>query len=533
MKLKHSIRLLAALFLSTTFLASCLKDSDETIALEPGNAYELIYGSWVVETAELYQTDTHDYHSDVPEDANLGCLYQFKDNGNVLITLNGNKSEAAWSLDDENTSVSVNGTYYTLVSIGTDKMVWECSHYLPSEGETFILRYVLVKAGNIAEEQPDTPSDTHEGVHTISSSESGTIVAGGSSLFVPKGSVPKNQNNEDGKVTFSIQKTDDLPHGLPSGNTMLNGGAYKVEPMNFTFNTPLTLTVPLGGKSANEVALLRYNESTGSWEEIPLSETNGTTATAAVIDLGYFVVVEKGQSATGGIHINNSYLESGYEYYLTLIPTTGTASKKISFAKGKDLYMANVPLGNYTPSLSRKPLSNPDQVEYCNLPSPLVVSDRLIAGNGGFETYRGWTELSIPTTGSWINGRPDGWGQATTTYGTGKFQATLTWVNTNGSIVDYDLHLEGPNTHIYFGAKSNGYFELDRDWTSPLGNAIENIYSINESLPSGTYRVYVNLYRGAAGKPFNCRIILNQTVVKSVSGSLSHGSQDIYTFTIE
>ena len=153
---------------------------------------------------------------------------------------------------------------------------------------------------------------------------------------------------------------------------------------------------------------------------------------------------------------------------------------------------------------------------------------------GGFETYQGWNNLELTGNGSWQTGRPSAWGDATVTYGTGYFQATLTWVNSTGSIVDYDLHLTGPNsTHIYFGSKNNSYFELDRDWTSPLGNAIENIYSINETMPAGTYTVYVNLFSGVKNKPFNCRIILNGTVVKSVSSSISSGNQTIYTFTIE
>ena len=540
MKLKNAINFLAAACMSVLAFTSCLENGDETIALEPGQADEIACGAWQVESATLYDMDQHAYHSDLPENGLLKAVFQLNPEGAATVVQNGNQKETTWDIDDDNVSILVDNVTYTLVSLGTDKMVWECSYYVAAESETYILRYVLVKVGGLPVEEPEQPVPGNEGgtwenAHTLSSSESGTITAGGASLFVPQGAVPKNQNDQDGSVTFSVQQNPGFPQALPSGYSALDGVSYKIEPMNFTFNTPLTLTVPLNGKTASEVALLHYNEGSGVWEEVPLSETDGNTVSAAVIGVGYFVLAEKPQIPSGGIRIHDSYIEPGYEYYLTLTSTTGGTSPKISFTSGNDLYMANIPLGTYVPNLSRKPLSNPGQVEYyTGLPDLITVDGSLTAGTGGFETYQGWNNLELTGNGSWQTGRPSAWGDATVTYGTGYFQATLTWVNSTGSIVDYDLHLTGPNsTHIYFGSKNNSYFELDRDWTSPLGNAIENIYSINETMPAGTYTVYVNLFSGVKNKPFNCRIILNGTVVKSVSSSISSGNQTIYTFTIE
>jgi len=85
--------------------------------------------------------------------------------------------------------------------------------------------------------------------------------------------------------------------------------------------------------------------------------------------------------------------------------------------------------------------------------------------------------------------------------------------------------------HIFYSARTSTNFTLDRDWTDPLGNAIENIYSTTPSIPSGNYEVKVKNYRGV-NKSFNVRTILNGSS-SNFSGSLSE-SQEVTarTFTI-
>ena len=137
------------------------------------------------------------------------------------------------------------------------------------------------------------------------------------------------------------------------------------------------------------------------------------------------------------------------------------------------------------------------------------------------------------SSAGWNEGRPAAWGEETVTYGTGKFQATLTWINESGNTTDYDLHLTTPSGEVYYMNKRQGSFELDRDVIDALGNAVENIYSINDSFERGTYKVRVHHYGGATGKRFNCRILVNGVVVKSVTGVQDSGYADIYTFAIE
>ena len=151
-------------------------------------------------------------------------------------------------------------------------------------------------------------------------------------------------------------------------------------------------------------------------------------------------------------------------------------------------------------------------------------------------TFSGWTDIKLDNI-FWNDGRSDAWGTITTTYGTGKFQATLTWVNpSEAEHTDYDLHLYGPdNLHVFFTNKKQGCFELDRDWISNPGNAVENIYSVRDNFTPGRYQVKVHHYNGVMGRRYNCRVIINGVVVKSVSGAIGTNKQfdDIYSFNVE
>lgn len=390
------------------------------------------------------------------------------------------------------------------------------------------------------------PSDEDQ-TQVVSSGESATFDRLGFEITVPRGAVPYTENGSDGRVAFTVTDGGELPADLPDGAEAVDGASIKVEPMNFTFNSPIAIDVPLHGYDSGEVALLYYNESTGSWEVIPFSSVNGDgTATVSVIELGYFVLVRYAgeEMPFGGIHIDSDYLQAGYYYYLTLTSaeTSGTGSvKRISFsANGSDLYMANIPFGSYYVTVSRERRdglgSAVNATETYTETMYIDVVRALVAGRGGFSTYTGWVELQLDNY-SWTQGRPDNaWGEPTATYGTGTFQATLTWVNTASNTTDYDLHLYGPNDlHVFFSHKNEGAFELDRDWISDLGNAVENIYTVNDEITPGEYQVKVHHYSGVLGKRYNCRVIMNGVLVKSVTGEISVNKEydDIYTFTIE
>lgn len=530
-------------------LVSCLDEGSETFPLEGGDLFEIVEGRWRIASSEIYDAENRQYVADMPDDELLYSVLSLTQDGFTLEQPGLHAEELDIYINDEDPQdVMINGVYYRIVSLGQEKMVVESYRYV--NGEEYIHRYVFDRISGV--ERPESPVNDPEDIDrnedenatsVVSTSESRTIVRGGYTLIVPKGAVPANSNGDDGHVAFSIQHTDDMPTALPSGVTAVQNGNVKIEPMGFTFSSPLEVKIPLEGFAPSDVTLYRYDEASRRWVVIPWSAINADgTATVSVLELGQFVLAKNAPSSTsslGGIHINSRYIEPGYYYYLTLTPTGNTSgsSRSIAFtANGNDLYMAGIPKGTYNAVITREARVATQQeasaVQTYNEVLQVNVTNTLIAGNGGYATYSGWTELTLSSAG-WNEGRPAAWGDETITYGTGKFQATLTWVNESGNTTDYDLHLTTPSGEVYYRNKREGSFELDRDVISELGNAVENIYSINDNFTPGNYKVRVHHYGGATGKRFNCRILVNGVVVKSVTGVQDSDYADIYSFTIE
>ncbi|MGN0036687.1 MAG: hypothetical protein ACI36X_05665 [Bacteroidaceae bacterium] len=539
----EALGLFAVLLFGSTTMVSCLKDGEETVALEEGDAAELILGSWEVDRSEIFDLTTDQYHSDLPNDNSISKVYTFGLNNSGTVSEKGLSATGFyWHMDNQGETIDIDGQTFKLASLGENAMALESNRSV--NGDLYRHRYILKKVDNSKDTNVDEPDD--DDTQVVTSDEGRTFRRYGYTITVPKGAVPRNNSGGVGRVAFSIQLAEDLPTPLPNGMTLLESGNVKIEPMNFTFNSPLTIKVPLRGFNASDVCVYWYDAYTGGWRLIPFSKINTDgTASITMIELGQFVIVRHSmgtgtnQMTTGGIHIARQYIQSGYYYYLTLTPRNSSgSSKSIAFtSNGEDLYMAGIELGTYAASITRERRSETNSdattTETATL-SNVTVSTTLTKGNGGYSTYAGWTELSLSNV-NWNNGRPNDWGEATKTYGTGKFQATLTWVNTNSSKTDYDLHLTTPSGEVYYGHKQAGAFELDYDWTTPVGNAIENIYSIRDDFDAGTYKVRVQHYSGEQGKRYNCRIIVNGTVVKSVTGAINtkQAYDDIYSFTIQ
>jgi hypothetical protein len=405
---------------------------------------------------------------------------------------------------------------------------------------------------------PDTQEQPEVNTVTGTSGSYTQVSRNGFLLTVPIQSIAETSGGNEGRLVFSLETTEDLPRPLPSGLSKI-GDVAKIEPFNFNFKTPLTLALPIGsGQDVENVSVYRFNESTNTWERIPVSGFGDRTVIVSIFSLGYFVVVkntETVENTLGGIRFVHPSTQKKYFYSLTLSDYSGSAS-------GYSLNGANaytIPLGNGTPDVAtyipyiprgsyyvyvtreeRSTISSElTSIEYYSTYIRLNVEGVLNRQSGqainNWNAYSGWTNLVLGS-GSWISGRPSIWVAPTQTYGTGKFQATLTWVNATSSTVDYDLHLYGPNAlHVYYSNKTQGCFELDRDWLTGIGNAIENIYSINDQFPAGEYTIKVHLFGGTTGKEFNCRVLYEGRVVQSIRNSLSQSKAfyDIYTFTVK
>lgn len=393
--------------------------------------------------------------------------------------------------------------------------------------------------------EDDKPGTTEQDkTVVVGSGESATIERVGFKLIVPNGAVPMTSTGEHGKVAFSMQyvQPDNLPVPLPYGARQIGDASVKIEPMNFVFYSPLILCSPT--QQQPDATLLHYNDYTEKWEVMPFSRRNADGSTdAALITLGYFVLVQYpyADQQLGGVRMRKPYLDDAYYYYLTLTPVDGNANdqRRISFAaKGDDLYMSNVPKGTYAVTISRERRQSweypSEQMDYCTTHN-VTVANSLVAEGDDFADYVGWTDIDF-TNGKWSVGRTMDWSLMTTSYGTGKFQVTLSWVNaSSNAYTDYDLHLYGPDgIHIYYDQKTAGNLALDRDCVKEPGYAIENLFSVNDNFAPGEYIIKVQHYGGLTGKRFNCRIILGGQVVKSISGEITEdlGVQEIYRFTL-
>lgn len=541
--LRH-IWALTALLMGSLAAVACLKNGEDTLALEEGNPAEMILGSWKVERSELLDELSGKFHSDMPDDNWLSNVFDFQENSAGAVSMEGlSPSPFFWSLGADGTTLDIDGQSFRLASLGKRIMSLESARFV--NGESYLHRYILRhltssdKLDNVAEPDDDE-------TQLVSSDNGLTFRRYGYTVIVPKGAVPRNSDNGPGRVAFSIQLSEDLPSAVPGNKTILERGNVKIEPMNFTFISPITIKVPLRGFDPSEISIYWYDGFQGKWVLIPFSKINADgTVSITMIELGQFIVVRdpdasgREELSTGGIHIAKKYIQNGYIYYLTLTPSNlFGSSKSIAFSSNsEDLYMAGVELGNYTASITRerRRTSNDTAVstETAFL-GKVNVATPLRKGKGGYNTYTGWTELTLDDAG-WGDGRPKDWGDITITYGTGKFQATLTWVNSYSQAVDYDLHLTSPDGEVFFAHRQAGSFELDRDWLEEAGNAVENIYSIKDTFTPGTYKVRVQLYDGKTGLRYNCRIIVNGTVVKSQTGAITSKKafDDIYTFTID
>jgi hypothetical protein len=398
----------------------------------------------------------------------------------------------------------------------------------------------------------DGPTDSgtggpQTGQAKISSLESGSVsTSDGFKLNVIPGTVPANSTGASANVTFSIETKVTPTKELPATATR-RSDFIKTGPDGFAFRWPVKITIPFSGADASEVKLLYLDPLLDKWRIIPANEIDNTakTISADVIYLGYFCAATVTSSfskasaddSDGGFEftgdptyyytltvasVSNWKYSSQAAWYSNILGASGSTG---SYPTGGPLAVTHIhlPQASYQIWISRtKPgtLSTLPVLETYSVPATGTISGP-VTYTGPLSTGQGWTTLSMPGSGAWVAGSPANWPLPTTTYGTGDFQATLTWINNSTKATDIDLHLFGPNNlHVYWSSKtsSDGSLQLDRDWRGEYGNAIENIYSLS-TMPSGQYTIRVNLYSGSANN-YGVRIVRFGTV-KTYTGTLT------------
>lgn len=106
----------------------------------------------------------------------------------------------------------------------------------------------------------------------------------------------------------------------------------------------------------------------------------------------------------------------------------------------------------------------------------------------------------------------------------------------NSTEVDLDLYVQAPNGQIiYWGSSFGAGGSLDVDCLCGIcpGGGNENIYWEPGQAPSGTYKYWVEYFESCNGGPssstFTLRVLKNNQVVATQSGTLSGGKSQVWT----
>lgn len=397
-------------------------------------------------------------------------------------------------------------------------------------------------------------------VQTYNTNTGGTFsTSSGYEITVIPGTVPKNQNGSAGDVTFSIESGVQAPKPIPS-NASLKGSIIKFGPESFVFQWPVRIKLKYAeGVDPSSINIIRFNSLLDKWTAVAISgiNTDERYFTADVFELGYYALATLSQ---GLAKINSSdawggfiYNHSGTNNYYTLsvasvsnwvyswqqgwfeseaLGATGsTGTSLIPGVPASETYIL-LPQASYEIWVTRTEGKVDSKFYTYSIPISGSINKKVTYGT--IPHGQGWTPLgNLPAGGQWLEGFPPIWPTATATYGTGAFQATLTWINNSLRATDLDLHLFGPNDmHVFWSlpVSNDGSIELDRDWLTQYGQATENIYSVS-TMPSGSYRIVLNLYSGDETN-YNVRVIRNGAV-QSFSGRKEKGdSIEIMTFEV-
>jgi len=433
-----------------------------------------------------------------------------------------------------------------------------------------ILLLVLVLVICDKDKDPTSPNEPESAVQTMNTGSFGSLkIPSGYGVEIIPGTVPMNQNGQEANVAFSIESPVESPADLP-GIMSQTGSITRYGPEGFVFHWPVRTVFPYpeNGNPA-EMTILRYDDLEERWRIVPISFVDPVNRTVGcdLLQLGHAVLANfssnplktsnaaSDECTWGGFKFQNP--EPDMYYTLTVKSVSNITCQwqatylmsEILSAMGctgvdmqKPMSFTSILLAqaDYEIWISKTTGKSPFKIYTYSVPATGRVSGYVTFGTPQ-PHGSGWTPLYMPSGGQWIEGIPsDGqggaWPPSTVTWGTGDFQATLSWTNNYSHATDLDLYLYGPNNMIvYFGNKTSadGSVQLDRDWLSSYGNATENIYSVAD-MPKGDYSLKVRRYSGD-GTNFRVRIIRSGSV-KSYSKSVAGDFVDyiiIENFTIK
>jgi len=424
---------------------------------------------------------------------------------------------------------------------------------------------ILISANCNKDNNPVVPPVTGTNSVTFSSADNGVFTYDNVTLYVKKEAVPRDSvSNQPGYVTFSVETSTILQSGyspLPSGYTLV-GKYVKLGPDGFNFNLPIKVNFPASSEPGpQKLVVMVYSTTNNNWYRVPNGSVDTVNKKIGVdlLTLGYFALTrfsDKAETDNGGVELIPPIGPANVYWSVTV------KSAVLKYPSQSGWYTNGTPAGIVwvpPPDIIGNPLYGPvygiTAQGYYELwlsytipggatytwscPIPVTIDWPLTWTTNSWyyiQNAHDWTIVDctsgIPSitgcTGTWVLGRPANWPHPTVPYGTGQFQATLTWINsTSSDACDLDLWLNGPNNLVvYYGSKVYGdsTIVLDRDWQYSLGNAVENIYNKRNTMPSGHYKVTAKYYNGNSAKNFNARVLIKGSV-STFSGSMSSAGQ--------
>ncbi len=423
----------------------------------------------------------------------------------------------------------------------------------------------------------DSPFDGEEGntVKVIENSEGGTVsTKSGYGMEILPGTLPTTDDNQDPSSTFSIETNAKVTNRLSSNFEQAISNYVEMGPRSFNFHFPLQCFFPVEGiENPLDIRVVKYDELKGKWGIIPTisHKDNPDRIGVSDINLGTYTLVNLPDWGVGGHREDDKeggiYIDPGNEEYLYCVTIKRVSFKfpyQEEFYRNLIGYSFSAGIGNAYPLYSQLPQGEyefwisraktypaNDYKDWYTYKEPISLKiDEPLQKSSSYqfcrsigECYSNWIHLQLPADpNGYIKGRPLELPQETKVAGTGKFQATLSWTNTEEKSADLDIHLFGPDSlHVYFGnsAPYDAGFILDIDWQEEYGNAVENIYSISDNWKKGDYALKVHCFYSYYPPPmdFTVRVIHNGSV-KTYNGSAKYNEEKlelytIYEFTVE
>lgn len=421
---------------------------------------------------------------------------------------------------------------------------------------------------------PNTPNYvTRDVAQAFTSEQSGVLASGGGHvLSVGPNSVPTYSDGSPATIALSIDVEATPPVPPPDWMNIVSPPVI-FGPGDFTFDFPLTVRMPVAGiTDVSELFFLRYGSS-GAWTRslYTFDPENPTAVETTLFSLGPMAVGEYDVASAdlrpqGGIYVPTTNCPIGGMncfYYLTIqnftpkypdeVPVgalNGTTMRLRAnpTAESPEPTLFMLPQGSYTFCYSalESPLTLSNLKKYINPNAQIVTVDEPYACAFTRTCPVEVRPINQPGWIEAVDNRPCQMGAGSEPDDparlglTGEFQITLRWQNNDSRATDVDLHLYGPNIHVWYSSKvsADGSLRLDRDWQSELGDAVENIYQVKDSegkslpMTPGSYRIEVVHYSGSDNMPYEVRVIRGGSV-SNFSGTLSSGqTETLMTFTV-